>query len=239
MQCKAECGIEVAASEAGMDWHGEYGRVPIACFIVNSRVVCYFRGHRSGANPQEIEGGRRVGKPVGMIVGWAVLKRNQAMKQRETLIAWLNDAYGLEQNLTKVLENRVKDADGHPQLQSQLNMHLEETRRHVDLVEQCIEHLGGTPSSTKSFMGKISGMFSGAATGMADDEIIKNMLSDYSMEHLEIASYLSIIAAAEALGEQEIAQTCREILHDEQDMAEWIHQQIPTVTNEYLMRQPV
>ena len=160
------------------------------------------------------------------------------MSQRETLISWLNDAYGLEQNLTKVLESHVDDAADQPQVQSRLRSHLEETKRHAELVEQCIEHLGGKPSATKSAMGKMSGMLSGTSTAMADDEMVKNMLSDYSMEHFEIASYQSIIAAAEALGEQQVAQTCREILHDEEDMAEWIEQQLPAITNDYLMHQP-
>lgn len=155
---------------------------------------------------------------------------------KEQLITWLNDAYGLEQNLTKVLEHRVKDVSDHPNMKAKVQQHLEQTRRHADLVKGCIERLGGKTSSVKSGMANISGTIQGLSTGAAKDEMVKNVLSDYSSEQFEIASYLSLISAATELGDQETVRICEQILKDEEDMASWLAQQIPNATKLYLQQ---
>jgi ferritin-like metal-binding protein YciE len=159
------------------------------------------------------------------------------MSRRDTLIDWLNDAYATEQNQIQVLQSHVKDAEDQPAIRSRLESHLAETRRHAEMVDQCIQDLGGSTSTTKSVMGKISGMFAGAGTGAADDEMVKNCLADYSMEHFEIACYRGLITAAEALGEGRVADTCRRILRDEEQMAAWLQEQVPTVVEGYIVRQ--
>lgn len=159
------------------------------------------------------------------------------MSANDTLISWLNDAYALEQHLINVLKNHSSDAAGHPHMQRRIEQHLEETHRHADIVKDCIERMGGSTSAAKSAMGRFSGIFSGISAGGAHDELVKNRLSDYSMEHLEIASYKAIIAAAEALGHQDIAEACRSILVDEEQMAEWLDQNVAGVVQEYLAEQ--
>ncbi|HSH82089.1 MAG TPA: DUF892 family protein, partial [Herpetosiphonaceae bacterium] len=127
------------------------------------------------------------------------------MAHNELYLAWLNDAYGLEQSLVQTLERHVKDAKDHPQIEARLQQHLEETRRHADLVESCIVRLGSSTSSIKSGMSTIMGVVQGISTGPAKDELIKNALADYSAEHFEIASYTSLISAAQSLGDLETA----------------------------------
>jgi ferritin-like metal-binding protein YciE len=50
------------------------------------------------------------------------------------------------------------------------------------------------------------------------------------VENFEIASYLSLSTAAKDLGEYEIARICEAIMHEEEEMAAWIKQQLPVVT---------
>ncbi len=159
------------------------------------------------------------------------------MAHKDFVIKWLNDAYGMENALIQVLENHAKDAQDHPQVQARIQQHIEETRRHADLVKGCIERLGSSTSTVKSGMSTLMGTVQGASTGFAKDELVKNALADYASEHFEIASYTSLIAAAEALGDLETARVCQEILLDEQAMAAWLEQQIPVVTREMLQTQ--
>jgi ferritin-like metal-binding protein YciE len=159
------------------------------------------------------------------------------MAHQEMVIAWLNDAHALELNLVQVLEHRVSDTKDHPQMQTKIQQHLEQTRRHAELVKQCIERLGGSTSAVKSTMGQISGFFQGVSTDMAKDEIVKNALADYASEQFEIACYTSLLAAAQALGDQQMATVCQQILRDEEDMARWLQQQIPALTQAFLGQQ--
>jgi ferritin-like metal-binding protein YciE len=149
---------------------------------------------------------------------------------KEQLTSWLNSAYAMEQAQIQVLENHAKDAAEYPDIKEHDDRHLAQTRRHVDLVRECLSQLGETPSTMKSAMGNVMGMVQGAATGMFSDEILKNCLHDYASEHFEIACYRSLVAAAEELDQPIIARHCYEILRDEEEMAAWLEDNIPKVT---------
>lgn len=156
------------------------------------------------------------------------------MAHTETVIAWLNDAYAMENSLIQVMENHAKDAKGHATIQAKIQDHIEQTRRHAELVKSCIERLGGHTSAIKSGLSTVTGMMQGMSTGMAKDELVKNALADYAAEHFEIACYTSLISAAHAVGDGETARICRQILDDEEKMASWLEQQIPIITQEHL-----
>jgi ferritin-like metal-binding protein YciE len=154
---------------------------------------------------------------------------------RETLMSWLNDAYAMERGLVQVLENHANDVKDHnPQAYTRISRHLEETRMHAERVRECVERMGGSVSSMKTAMGAISGFFQGRSTGAAPDELVKNALSDYAAEHFEIACYQALIQGAQALGETEVARVCEMILRDEQEMAQWLQQQLPMLVQEHL-----
>jgi ferritin-like metal-binding protein YciE len=156
------------------------------------------------------------------------------MTNNKQLIAWLNDAYSMERSLANVLENHARDAADFPDAQARNEQHLAETRQHADLVERCLEMLGETPSTVKSAFGSLMGRVEGAASGVFRDEIVKNFLSDYAAEHLEIASYKALVVAAEEVGQPEIARICGKILAEEVAMAEWLENHLPGVTRQSL-----
>jgi ferritin-like metal-binding protein YciE len=156
------------------------------------------------------------------------------MAHKELVIAWLNDAHAMELAIAQVLERHAEEAEDHPQMQAGLQRHLEQTRRHAELVKGCVERMGGETSGIKSGMASVMGAVQGMTTKLAKDELIKNTLHDYGTEHFEIACYTSLIAAAENLGDQETVRVCQEILRDDQAMADFLFQQIPLVTIEIL-----
>jgi ferritin-like metal-binding protein YciE len=156
------------------------------------------------------------------------------MADKDFVIKWLNDAHAMENSLIQVLENHAKDAEGHAQVQSRIQEHIETTRRHAERVEGCIERLGGDTSSMKAGMAKVSGTLQGMSTGAAEDELVKNAISDYAAEQFEVASYRSLIAAAEQLGDQETVSACRENLREDEEMARWLEQQLPAVTQGFI-----
>jgi ferritin-like metal-binding protein YciE len=70
----------------------------------------------------------------------------------------------MEQSIAQVLENHVKDAKNNPQLQAKLQEHLDQTRRHADLVKDCLQCLGESPSAIKSTMANVVGTIQRMAT---------------------------------------------------------------------------
>lgn len=153
---------------------------------------------------------------------------------KELLVTWLNDAYATEKALIPVLENHAKDARDYPEIQSRIQRHIDETRRHADIVQGCIEHLGEDVSRVKGGWGTLLGSLKSISTGMFQDELIKNALSDYAAECFEIACYKSLIAAARHYGDNEVAQACEEILHEEEAMAQWLEDYLPQITEDVM-----
>jgi ferritin-like metal-binding protein YciE len=162
-----------------------------------------------------------------------------ANEQLDLYLAWLKDAHAMEEALIPNLENHAKDAAEYPQIQNRMRQHIEETRRHADMVRSCIERLGEKPSATKVTLGKIMGTVGGMGTGPAKDEMVKNCLADFAAEHQEIASYQALIVGARDLGDEETAGICEQILEEERAMARDLEANLPMIVQETLRAQHV
>lgn len=160
-------------------------------------------------------------------------------KDKNMLLKWLRDAHAMESSAESILEKQVKRVKDHPEIHRRINDHLEETRRQQTRVEDCIKKLGGDTSILKEMVGKFSGSMQAMGAAGADDEIVKAVISNYAFESMEIASYKSLIAAAEAYNEPEIRRVCEEILHEEQRMAEWLENNVSDVTRMHLEKMGV
>ena len=156
------------------------------------------------------------------------------MTGKDLVIAWLNDAHGMENALVQILEHQIKDAKDYPQVQAKLEQHLEQTRRHAELVKGCVEALGGKTSTMKTGVATLFGQMQALSTGAAKDEMLKNALADYAAENFEVASYTALISAAQALGEQQTATVCEQIRQEDEEMARWIQQNLPSLVERTL-----
>lgn len=157
-------------------------------------------------------------------------------KDRELMIAWLNDAYAMETGLVPILQNHSSDAEKHPAVSARIERHVEETKRHADLVKSCLTRMGEEPSTVKTAIGGMIGAMQAPATGPFQDELVKNALADYAVEHFEIAAYRALIAGARQLGDEETARVCEQILRDEEDMARFLEQNLPVTVQDTLGR---
>jgi ferritin-like metal-binding protein YciE len=154
----------------------------------------------------------------------------------EDLVAWLNDAYGMELALAEMLEAHIRDMDDFPEHQERLRDHLRETEGHAERVRECLQILGFSVFDAKAMLGDVFGRSQGVALGMADDEIVRCLMAEAAAEHFEIACYRALVTAAEELGNSPVTEICRGILAEEEAMACWLYEQIPAATRYYLKR---
>lgn len=154
-------------------------------------------------------------------------------EQKKMYIAWLNDAHALEESLIPMLEKQIsEERDG--EMKAKLQEHLEETKRHAELVRSCLARHGEEPSGGKDFLGSLASAISGMGMSMMHDKDVKNVHSSYAAEHTEIATYTVLRAAASELGDTQTVTICDEILQDENTMAQFLLTQMPTVTAEHI-----
>lgn len=158
------------------------------------------------------------------------------MTGKDLLIAWLNNAHGMENALIRILEHQIKDAQDYPPVQAKLEQHLEQTRRHAQMVKGCIETLGGHISTIKTGMATLFGQMQALSTGSAHDVMLKNALADYAAENFEVASYTALIRTAQELGDQQTAMVCQQILQEDEEMARWLQQNLPTLVQQTLQK---
>jgi ferritin-like metal-binding protein YciE len=69
------------------------------------------------------------------------------------------------------------------------------------------------------------------------DEVVKAALASYAFEAMEIASYSILRSAAEDLGDVETARVCDQILREEEAMADWLKNNIPDITRQFLAQE--
>lgn len=153
-----------------------------------------------------------------------------ANEPHEWMLSWLSDAYLMERSITEVLENHVSASDKHPELHARILQHLQETRNHERLVEECIDRLGGSAPTIKASVSTFMGQMRAVSQAGGQDELVKDCILDYSTEHFEIAAYKAIIVAAEAYDDSETADTCRKIILEEEDMARFLDDHLAEVT---------
>lgn len=159
------------------------------------------------------------------------------MERRKHLADWLRDAHGMEEKAESLLERQAERLEHYPAMKARIEQHINETRSQAKRLEECISRLDGGTSAVKDFTGKVMANMTAMFNATAEDEVVKNAIGSYAFEHFEIASYRSLIAAAEAVNDEFTARVCREILQEEIAMATWIEENIPSVTRTFLERE--
>jgi ferritin-like metal-binding protein YciE len=129
----------------------------------------------------------------------------------------LRDAYDAEKQLLKALPKMAKKATS-DDLTSAFEAHLEETRGHVDKLEQVFGTLD------EKVRGKhcdgIAGIIEEGKSVMEEDFDAETMdacliAGGQRAEHYEIAAYGTLIAWAKVMGHKEAANLLEEILEEE------------------------
>jgi ferritin-like metal-binding protein YciE len=155
---------------------------------------------------------------------------------REWLVQWLRDAHAMEEHAETLLNGQLSRIENYPELSNRIRLHLQETREQAARLNTCLKGLGEDTSTMKDAGGKLMAMAQSLSGVFAGDEVMKGSLASYTFEHMEIASYNILIAAANALGESEVARACEQNLREEEAMAEWLMDHIPGTTEQFLTR---
>lgn len=136
---------------------------------------------------------------------------------KDLYVHQLKDLYSAETQIIKALPKRAKAATM-PELRTALLEHLEQTRRHVERLDQLFERLGKNPKGQKC-----KGMQALIEEGeermneQVDDAVLNAWLiaAAQRVEHYEIAGYGTARAYAEQLGDEDAADLLQETLGEE------------------------
>jgi ferritin-like metal-binding protein YciE len=136
---------------------------------------------------------------------------------RELLVEELQDLYSAETQITKALPKLAK-ASSSAKLKQAFESHLEETKGHVQRLEQIFEQLEESPKgkTCEGMKGLLKEGDERAGEGGEPEVLDAGLISAAQrVEHYEIAAYGSARTFADLLGEQEIVQLLEQTLEEE------------------------
>jgi ferritin-like metal-binding protein YciE len=146
--------------------------------------------------------------------------QEQGLKQ--LYIDELKDLYNAENQLVKALPKLAKGAQSN-ELRRGFEQHLEQTKGHVERLEQIFEMLGESPKGKKCK--GMEGLIEEGSEVM--DEDYEDSVLDAALigaaqrvEHYEIAGYGTVRSMAELLGESDQVSLLEETLQEEKETNE-------------------
>lgn len=154
---------------------------------------------------------------------------------RDHLIDWLRDAYAMEIQAEKMMQNMHGRLRQYPALATRLEQHIAETKSQAEQVKQCLHQLGADTSALKTGLAALTGFAQAMSGAIADDEVVKGGVFSHAFEQFEVANYTVLVAAATAAGEPGIAATMDAIRREEEAMAGWLRDNLEAIVQQYLL----
>lgn len=129
----------------------------------------------------------------------------------------LRDLYNAENQLLKALPKMAKGASS-PELKQAIEEHLEQTRGHVDRLDQIFERMDESPKGKTCYAMK--GLVEEGSEILGEDgedSVLDAAIiaAAQKVEHYEIASYGTVRTFADLLNQDEASQLLQETLNEE------------------------
>jgi ferritin-like metal-binding protein YciE len=139
---------------------------------------------------------------------------------KEFFIDELKDIYWAEQKLVKTLPKLAKAATSE-ELRSAFTNHLEETKNHVQRIEQAFKMLGEKATAKKcdameGITEEGSSVIEDTEKGTATRDVAL-VMAGQKAEHYEIATYGGLIQIARTMGHDDVAELLEQTLEEEKN----------------------
>lgn len=152
---------------------------------------------------------------------------------RELFVTGLVNAHAVEKQALSIMTPQVKRIENYPEVADRLRLHIEETEGQIVRLDEILADFDTSGSAVKDLGLSLSGSMAALTHSVAGDEIVKNSFANYAFEHFEIAAYKSLLVLAEDGGFANATLLLTQSLGEEQAMAQWIDDALPTITRRY------
>lgn len=156
---------------------------------------------------------------------------------RRHYLAWLRDAHAMEEQALSMMRGMLGRLENYPALSARIERHLAETERQEADLRRLLEgHDTGT-SVLKDAFARLTAGGQSLSGFLVGDEVVKGGMASYAFEHVEIAAYKVLIAAASVLGDDAALAVFERALVEEQEMAAWLGEHLDETTRLFLARE--
>ena len=159
---------------------------------------------------------------------------------KELYVEELRDLYNAENQLIKALPKMAKEASS-DELKEAFEKHLEQTKGHVQRLEQVFEELGEkTKGKTCQAMKGLIEEGSEVLKADGEDSVLDAaiIVAAQKVEHYEIASYGSVRTFAQLLGQNKSAELLQQTLDEESEANELLNKLAEDIVNPEALMEP-
>jgi len=159
---------------------------------------------------------------------------------KELYVEELRDLYNAENQLIKALPKMAKGASS-DELKEAFEKHLEQTKGHVQRLEQVFQELGEkakgkTCQAMKGLIEEGSEVLEADGEDSVLDAAI--IVAAQKVEHYEIASYGSVRTFAQLLGQDKSAELLQQTLDEESEANELLNKLAEDIVNPEALMEP-
>jgi ferritin-like metal-binding protein YciE len=153
--------------------------------------------------------------------------QNENSQLEKFFVDALKDIYWAEKHLTKALPKMQKAATSE-ELQQAIEDHLNQTKEHINRLEQVFDQLGEKAQAKKCEA--MEGLTKEGDTVVEETEDgtstrdVGIIVSAQKVEHYEISAYGSLITIAKTMGQDEIADILSQTLEEEKETDQLLSQ---------------
>jgi ferritin-like metal-binding protein YciE len=149
------------------------------------------------------------------------MAERQLTTPRELLAACLRQMLWIERQLADDVLPRLSEQAHAPDLRRGFGRHLLETEAHVETVRDVLGDLRvpAEPEESPGFRGLVEEHAQLVGRVSEDDHLLTDLahaVAALATEHLELATYESLVSLAESLGEEEAGIRLREVMEQEE-----------------------
>jgi ferritin-like metal-binding protein YciE len=155
---------------------------------------------------------------------------------RNIFITGLENAHALEKQAIQLMERQVERFENYPEMSDLLRRHITETEGQIRRLDEMLHSFGADRSILKDMATQFMANLAAAGHMPMADEVLKNTFANHAFENFEIASYKSLIAMAEASGNQKFIPALQESLREEERTAQAVYDMIEPITLKFLSR---
>ncbi len=145
---------------------------------------------------------------------------------KELFLTEMGDMYSAEKMILQILPQLAKESNSQ-QAVNAYNMHEQQTRQHVQNLEQCFQILGQQPPNVACYA--VAGLKQEHDTFVKENPT-QDILTAFDLgaaaktEYYEMASYKGLIEQANLMGQSQVAQLLQQNFQQEQAMAQIVEQ---------------
>jgi ferritin-like metal-binding protein YciE len=153
---------------------------------------------------------------------------------RDLFVVGLKNAHAVEHQALSIMKPQLSRIENYPEVADRLREHIEETNGQIARLDEILDSLAESSSTLKDAALSMTGGMAAMAHAVAGDEILKNSFANYAFENFEIASYKSLIVMAQDGAFGTFVPLLEQTLVQEQEMARWIDERLPSITRRYV-----